>query len=330
MDRATAAHILTRRRLLELGTAGYLGLNLGGLWRAQAAGPRAPASARPIRACILVFLYGGPSHLDTFDLKPNAPAEGRGEFRPIATSAPGVRVCEHLPGLARAMHKVAVVRSVTHAARLHDSASIQALTGRPLDGPDRELFAPLPQHFPSYGSVVAALRPAVDVPFASLPYVFHNVVNVPCQGAGFLGAAYEPLRIAVDPAGRVYRADMLRPAADVSPARARRRRRLLQVLDQAGDRPDPLAGLREKAYRLLESEAVGQTLDITLEPRRVRERYGFGPEPVAVGEGGGGDNGAEMGYARHMRGQNLLLARRLVEAGVPFVNVYDCQQQGRN
>src|SRR5262249_47250368 len=86
----------------------------------------------------------------------------------------------------------------------------------------------------------------------------------------------------------------------------------------------------EKAHRLIDSEALRRALDITAEPMSVRERYGFGAEAVAVGEGGGGGNGAEMGYARHMRGQNLLLARRLVESGVPFVNLYDFKQQGQN
>ena len=101
------------------------------------------------------------------------------------------------------MHHVALVRSVTHEARLHDSASIHALTGRPLDGPDRELFSPLPQVYPSYGSALAHARrdrPA-DVPFASLPFTFRNVVDVPCQGAGFLGSAFDPLRVEVDARG---------------------------------------------------------------------------------------------------------------------------------
>src|SRR5262245_18001570 len=181
--------ILTRRRLLQIAAGGYLGLNLGGLWQAQAARPKPAATHKPITACILVFQYGGPSQLDTFDMKPNAPAEVRGEFRPIATTVPGLRVCEHLPRLARLMHRAAVIRSVTHNARLQDSASIHALTGRPLEGTDRELFAPLPQVYASYGSAVAYLkrhRPT-DVPFASLPFPFRNVVEVPCQGGGMLG-----------------------------------------------------------------------------------------------------------------------------------------------
>ncbi|HEX4609870.1 MAG TPA: DUF1501 domain-containing protein, partial [Urbifossiella sp.] len=324
-----AVDLLTRRRLLQF-AGGSFGLSLGGLWRARAAAADAPTRP-PIRACILVFYYGGPSHLDTFDMKPNAPAEVRGEFRPVATSVPGLRVCEHLPGMARVMHKVALVRSVTHAARLHDSASIHALTGRPLDGPDRELFAPLPQVYPSFGSAVAYMTRGrnPDVPVASLPVPIHNVVPTPCQGGGFLGSAYDPLWVESDPAARAYRTGALLRAEGVSADRLGSRRRLLERLD--GAPPAGAAkGLYEKAYRLLESDAIRLAADVTREPARVRERYGFGPGPAAVGEGGGGGNGAELGTGREMRGQNLLLARRLVEAGVPFVNVYDFKQQGQN
>lgn len=203
--------ILTCRSLLQFGSAGYLGLNLGGLWTAQAASSPKPVTKSTIKSCILIFYYGGPSHIDTVDMKPNAPAEVRGEFRPIATSAPGIQICEYLPNLAKWMHKGAIVRSVHHAAHLHDSASIHALTGRPLEGPDRELFAPLPQFYPSYGSAVAYMNrhKNVDVPFASLPFVFHNVVPTPCQGGGFLGSAYDPLRVDVDITKRTYPAEYL-------------------------------------------------------------------------------------------------------------------------
>jgi hypothetical protein len=330
---------LTRRGLLQLAGAGYLGLNLGGLWRAQAAhrreGRTQPA-AHAIKSCILIFYYGGPSHLDTFDLKPTAPAEVRGEFKPIRTSVPGLHVCEHLPRMARLMHKVALVRSVHHSARLHDSASIHALTGRPLDGPDRELFSPQPQFYPSFGSAVAYLNrhPSRVVPFASLPYSFRNVHDVPCQGGGLLGAAYNPLQVEVDPARRAYSAEQLRPAQELSSERLRLRRSLLHGLESQRDpgqgRSAPFHDLYEKAYTLLDSVAIRRALDITQESPQVRERYGFGAGSVAVGEGGGGGNGAELAFARQMRGQHLLLARRLVEAGVPFVNVYDFKQQGQN
>lgn len=284
--------ILTRRRLLQFTGA----LSLGGLWRAQAA----TAVPSRLKACILVFYYGGPSHHETYDPKPDAPSEVRGLFKPISTSVPGLRIGEHLPRLARVMHKCAIVRSMSHAARLHDSASIHALTGKPLDGPDRELFAPLPQVNPSYGSAVAHLRPGPEVPFASLPFTLNNVVPTPCQGAGFLGSAFDPLKI--EESGGRYAAEILERREPA--ARMRERRRLLERLEKS----DPhKAALHDKAHRLLGSEAIRRAAKVEEEPARVRERYGLG-----------------------LRGQNLLLARRLVEAGVPFVNVHDFKQQGQN
>jgi hypothetical protein len=294
--------------------------------------PAKPTGLPSIRACIQIFYYGGPSHLETYDLKPHAPAEVRGEFQPIATSAPGVWISEHLPHMAAVMHHAAIVRSVHHEARLHDSASIHSLTGRPLAGPDRELFAPQPQDFPSFGSTVAYARrdPSQIVPFASLPFSFRNVHDVPCQGAGFLGSEYDPLRIEMNPERLEYDASQLRPAADLSADRRDQRRALWQGLQRVQDSPHPLLEHYQRAYELLASKEFYRALDVSQEPMAVRERYGFGPPPAAVGAGGGGGNGAEMGYGSQMRGQNLLLARRLVEAGVPFVTVYDYKQQGQN
>ena len=209
----TTLSTISRRRLIQLGAAGgYMGLNLGGLWRAQASFGLETTTIKPIRSCILIFYYGGPSHIDTYDLKPEAAAEVRGEFKPISTVVPGLQICEHLPRMARVMDKVALIRSMHHNASLHDSASIHALTGRPLEGPDRELFAPIPQFYPSYGSAVAYMNQAAEreVPFASLPFVFHNVVPTPCQGGGFLGSAYDPLLIDVDPIQKVYPVESLR------------------------------------------------------------------------------------------------------------------------
>lgn len=325
---------LTRRRFLEFGGGGLLSLNLGGLWQAQASTPSTP-TVRSIRSCILIFCYGGPSQLDTFDLKPNAPEQVRGEFRPISTSVPGLTVCEHLPRLAGLMHHAALVRTVTHRATLHDSASIHVLTGRPLDGPDRELFSPLPQFYPSLGGAVAYMHRArnLDVPFAALPFAFRNVVETPCQGGGFLGSSFDPLRIESIPAMRQYQIEMLQPSEGVGPARLRERRRLLEDLERQSPPGAETASRRamcERAYRLLDSQEIRRAVDITQEPMQVRERYGFGADPALQGEGGGGGNGAELGAGRQMRGQNLLLARRLVEAGVPFINVYDFKQQGQN
>jgi len=319
---------LTRRRLLQFGVGGYLGLNLGSLWQAQAAQPK-PNKSQPIHACIFVFLYGGPSQLDTFDPKPDAPLEVRSEFKTISTSAPGIHICEHLPRMAKLMHKVAVVRSMHHGAHLHDSGAIHMLTGRPLDGTDRELFAPIPQHFPSYGSAVSALRlnHRCDVPFASLPFAFNNVVPPPCQGAGFLGSEHDPFPIEVNPTQRKYQVEILRPKVDLDRDRLQARRSLLRPL-QKEIAASPMEAFAEKAMRLLASASLRDALDITRESPKVRDRYGFSAEAVAAGEINGG--GGEVGYARHMRGQNFLLARRLVEAGVPFVNIYDYKQQGQN
>ena len=327
---------MSRRGFLDLSVGGAagggLGLTLGGLLRARVAGAEL-AVARPIRACILLFWYGGPSHLDTFDMKPSAPADIRSEFAPISTAVNGVQICEHLPGLARVMDKIAIVRSMHHEANLHDSASIHALTGRPLEGPDRELFVPTRQFHPSHGSVVAALNPASvgEVPFASLPHVFRNVHPVPCQGAGFLGAAHDPLLIDVDPVARSYPVDALLPRAGADAGRRASRLGLLEALDNATTAvpgANPFSAFTERACGLLESKAIREALDVSREPARVREAYGFTADPLPAGEVNGG--GGEMGVARQMRGQNLLVARRLVEAGVPFVNVYDYRQQGQN
>jgi hypothetical protein len=321
----------TRREILQIG-GGCLGLSLAGLLRAREVQAARPNLAEPrIKACIFIFQYGGPSHIDTYDMKPSAPAEIRGEFKSIATSVPGLRICEHLPQMARLMHKVALVRGLHHNNRLHDSASIETLTGRPIGGPDRELFSPTPQFFPSYGGALSWAWRGKHLPVAhaSLPFVFHNVVDVPCQGGGFLGAAYNPLCIDVDPQTGAYRVGALALPDDLTPNRLDRRRRLLDAL---AEKANSGQGKRfyGKAFQLLASDRVQRALDLSQEPLRTRERYGYDTQPVSRGEGGGGTNGAEMGWGRNMRGQNLLLARRLVEAGVPFVNVYDFKQQGQN
>ncbi len=341
-ERTIASHLATRRQLLHGAGRGCLGLTLGGLLRAESAMAElaVPAtSTSRIRSCILVFYYGGPSHLDTYDLKPNAPAEVRGEFQPIATSVPGLYVCEHLPRMSKLMHKVTLIRGMHHTNRLHDSASTEALTGRQSPQGDREEFAPIKQFFPCFGATLSHLRHALDldVSHAALPFVFHNVVDTPCQGGGFLGTNFDPLQITVDPETRSYQAGALTRPGGSLPGQLVERRRLLDTLDTVWAIPEKttpaLGQLRrfyDRAYRLLDSAALLRALGFNQEPAAIRDRYGYGPAPLAVGAGGGGGNGAELAYARQMRGQNLLLARRLVEAGIPFVNVYDCRQQGQN
>ncbi len=321
----------TRRQLLRASTCGGFGLSLSGLWRAQALAETSQAASK-IRACVVVFYYGGPSHVDTYDLKPNAPADIRGEFQPIASSAPGVMVSEHLPRMAKVMHKVAVVRSVNHQNRLHDSASTEMLTGRQSPQGDREEFAPIPQFYPCVGATCSYLWQSrgLDVPHAALPFLFHNVVDVPCQGGGFLGSAFDPLQISVDVEKRAYRAGSLTPPDGRTFASVDDRRRLLSVLESdlaantSAERRWRL--FYDKAYSLLGSETLRRALDLSAESQATRDRYGYKPAEAVNGD----TSQSAMAEGRPMRGQNLLIARRLVEAGVPFVNVFDFRQQGQN
>jgi hypothetical protein len=322
---------LNRRQLLARGSAGYLGLNLGSLlWTRLALGddPGLPGKSK-IRACIVIFYYGGPSHLDTFDMKPQAPREVRGEFKSISTSVPGLPISEHLPYTSKVMHHVAVVRSMHHTNRLHDSASTETLTGRQSPQGDREEFAAMRQFYPCHGATVSHQRRDldIDVPHAALPWVFHNVVDTPCQGGGFLGAAYDPFRINGDPAKVSFQAEMFSRPSDLSIQRLEQRRALAERLASDVDLDNlpqsrQLKALYGRALELMQSEAVARALRIEDEPQVVRERYGLYPDKMP--------EGVRDVHGHQLRGQNVLLARRLVEAGVPFVNVYDFRQQGQN
>lgn len=324
----------TRRRWLQRGASGLLGIGIPKLLRCQAASRPAIASStrRPIRSCIFVFYYGGPSHLDTYDMKPDAPSTVRGEFQTISSSLPGLPVCEHLPHMSRVMHKVALVRSMHHTNRLHDSASTETFTG--LQGPqgDREEFERIAQFHPCHGAVVSHLRPDARgaVPHATLPWLFKNVIVVPCQGGGFLGPEYDPFPISGDPQAVRYRAELLDRPTDLSLPRISQRRALLQTLDlgrglKSASAGRQIDGLYERAIALLQSDSLRNALDIEKESRQTRERYGMGQVLH-----NSTDKAAALAAGRSLRGQNLLLARRLVEAGVPFVNVQDFRQQGQN
>ncbi len=322
----------SRRDFLRATVPTALGLNFAGLTLAQAAtlGQAAAHPTQRVKSCILVFYYGGPSHLDTLDMKPEGPSEIRGEFKPIATKVPGLQVCEHMPDLARVMDKVAVIRSMSHNNRLHDSASTMVLLGKEPPNGDVENFAPIPQFHPCYGSALSYLRPDpnLDISHAALPHVIHNVIDVPCQGGGFLGAAYDPFLITCDAEKKIYSSKMLDRPDELTIDRIARRRSLLGAFDlPLGNqkRTSELDSLYTKAYDLLGSKVVQQAMDIEQEDTATRDRYGWSKPPSL-----GGGTGAEKGVSRNMRGQNLLLARRLVESGVPFVNVNDFYQQGQN
>ena len=323
----------SRREILRIGSAGLLGLTLPQLLAAQEqpAAKQGPSFGRA-KACILLFMWGGPAQQDTWDMKPDAPREFRGEFQPIATKVPGIQICEHLPKMARVMHHCAIIRSMHHGNRLHDSASTEVFTGRPGLQGDREEFAPIPQFFPSHGAVVSHFRPNSRAPVnhAALPWLIHNVVTTPCQGGGFMGPQFDPFEIQADLSTLNYQVEILKQLDQLSASRISKRSNLLDKLDQHGlltraAHGDLMWDYRQRAIELLGSVELQKALRIEEESDATRQRYGL-KAPVAQA----GDGAAAGAAGRELRGQNLLLARRMVEAGVPFVNVNDFRQQGQN
>jgi uncharacterized protein (DUF1501 family) len=278
---------ITRRDFLSVGALGGIGLSLAGYLRLAAAGEVRPAKAN---AGIFINLGGGPSHMDTFDLKPDAPAEYRGEFRPIATKAPGVQICEHLPRLAGCADKFAVLRGVTHSIAEHALGTKYLTTGN----------RPLPSlEYPGYGAVVSReLGGQPDLPpFVAIP-------NTP-QKAGYLGVRYAPLQTNAAPTlGKPFSVRGITLGAGLTVASLERRERLLQEVDtafrgfEASDLVEGLDKFKEQAYRIISSPRARQAFDVSQEPLTVAERFG-----------------------NHPFGQSCLLAGRLVEAGVRFVTV---------
>jgi hypothetical protein len=300
---------------VRAGSLGLFGLTLPALLRAQepSGGPQARQRARSV---IFLYQFGGPSHVDTFDLKPSAPDGVRSRYAPIVTSAPDISICDRLPQTAKVMDKVTLVRTVYHTMKNHNSASYYALTGHapPLD--DIRLRDSI-ELFPAYGSVVDKLSSGVDgMPaFVAYPYVMRDGSVTPGQHASFLGKAHDPLLITEDPNSADFRLPELRLPANLSVDRMRNRRAIQLLINQqlqdielganqpriagAGAGASDLGGYFGKALEMLQSPAVARAFDLEREPAALRERYG-----------------------RTTYGQGCLLARRLVEAGVRFVNVY--------
>jgi hypothetical protein len=304
-----APTLLSRRRLLQAGTLGWAGLNLAALLRAEEQGAaRSPERKGAIRSCILLYYYGGPSHLDTWDMKPGAPQEVRGEFRSIATATPGLRIGEHLPRCARLTNRLAILRSMHHSMTNHNAAAVESLCGRtPVKG-DLELLGDDANSFPCYGAALSYLKQGRrNIPcHVALPHVMYNVVRLPGQTAGFLGAANNSFQVNRDPNHPDFCVDELSLPGDMPLARLEDRRSLLSAIEGRVQRAEAVAARgtmtvhQQRAFHLLSSAEVRRAFDLSRESERTRERYG-----------------------RNTLGQSLLLARRLVEAGVRFVNVND-------
>lgn len=325
---------VSRRHALEIGGLGLLGVSLPQFLQLQAT-RAGQLPGQQIKSCIVIFYYGGPSHLDTFDMKPNAPSEVRGEFRSIATSVPGLQISEHLPHTAKIMHKVTVVRSMHHDMRGHDSASYQALTGHVPPMGDNQNFGERPDSFPCYGACLNRVRPhfPVAIPHASLPFVMNNNFINPGQTSGFLGPAYQPLLIQGEPDSLTYSAGSLELLRGVNKDRFQHRMKLFRALNSSRRSfvdDVPMSVFSERAFELIVSSGVRDALDINQETLATRERYGTGEAGQPYDDDPKSRANVELAIARNMRGINLLMARRLVEAGVPFVNVYDYKQQGKN
>lgn len=290
---------ISRRHMLRIGTAAGLcsGLTLPQLLESEA---RAEGKPEPkAKSCIFLFLEGGPPHQDMWDPKPDAPAEIRGPFEPIATSVPGTFVLEHCPLSAKIVHKFAIVRSHTHNDNGHSTGYHYLMTGRKAAFPDGEYPIPTNDLFPSLGSVVSrelGLKGPVPA-YINMPH------PMSAGGPGFYGAEHAPFVIESDPSQPDFEVRDLRPLAKVSPDRFERRRRLLRgvegdTVEQRGGRAGAMATYYEKAYSLITSPEARKAFDIHAEPDAIRDRYG-----------------------RSQIGQCALLARRLVEAGCRFVGV---------
>jgi hypothetical protein len=296
---------INRREFVQVGYSGLLGIGLSSVLTASN-GPSA-RSTRPVgtpKSLIIVFLTGAPSHLDTFDMKPNAPAEIRGEFRPTATPVAALQVCEHLPRLAARADKYAVVRSLSHRENNHLVATHHVLTGHQQPGAFFDKVASR-DDWPGYSSTVDYLRPRSDgLPSGvNLPtFLMEGPLVWPGQHAGFLGPRHDPWQITRDPNRADFGMDSLRIAEGIDATRLDNRRALLAEVDvqqrqlAASAEGRRLTDQQRLAFSILASGRIARAFQMDQEPAAVRDRYG-----------------------RHAFGQSLLLARRLVQAGVPVV-----------
>jgi hypothetical protein len=288
---------VSRRDFLQVGTLGALGLSLPQLMAQQAA---AKTIGNDNRSVIMIFNLGAPSQMDTWDMKPDAPAEIRGPFSPIATNAPGIEISEIFPKMAQHADKFSLVRSCYHtAAAVHDSGHQMMQTGRLFRGGINT---------PHAGCVAEyLLGRRSDLPaHVLLPEPMGRTGgNMPHgQEAGFLGKAYDPFALMADPSKPNFEVPDMLPPADIGEARLERRRRLRSIVDETVKNFEASADAKlldsnfEAAFRLMTSQQARDAFDLSKEPKEVRERYGV-----------------------NRFGQCCLLARRLIEAGVRFVTV---------
>ncbi len=300
----------SRRELLRVGGLSLLGLNALELAQLRAAQPdKDPANPRRFNSCIFIFLFGGPSHIDLWDMKPAAPVEIRGEFKPVATRVPGIQICEHLPRLAQQMDKLCLLRSMEHRMPVHGPACSEMFTGRAYFGPPVTDQARA-EDWPSLSSLTmrfaerrAALPPAVVLPWY-LQFGGQDK-RIAGQTGGRMGELNNPFLVQGDPSDEKFQVQGIQLAADMSVDRVLARRELLRQFDALLPRSlrgepavETFSNHVDTAFSMLGDLGANEAFRLDKEPASVRGRYGNGKF-----------------------GQSLLLARRLVEAGVSLVTV---------
>jgi hypothetical protein len=304
----------SRRELMRVGGLSLLGVSLPDVLRmeAKAAPARVESKIQPrAKQVVMIFLQGGPSHIDIWDPKPEAPANIRGEFKAIKTKVDGIQVSEIMPMLADVMDKVTLIRSMSYTPSglfNHTAAMYQMMTGWPPDkvSPSGQLEPPSPRDFPHMGCHIANMLPPQGpmLPFVEMPRPLQES-NVIGKGgaAGFLGKAHDPYRLYQDP-NKAVRLDDLSLRNEVSPERFKDRFELLKGINGSMKELDKavssyaLNEYYEKAYDLVLSGKARDAFDLAKEKDATRDRYG-----------------------RHTFGQSLLMSRRLIEAGTRFVQV---------
>jgi uncharacterized protein (DUF1501 family) len=295
---------LKRRELLQVGGLGFAGLTLPDLLRAQTS-----ASHPQADACILIFLNGGASHLDMWDMKPDAPEAIRGEFKPVDSTVPGIQICEHLPRLARQIHRMTLVRSMQHSVNnAHAAAVYTSITGHDR-GDATVAIGESSRDYPTLGAMLQSLRPGPRhlAPHVVLPYVTKEGAGGPPQPGfygGFFGRAYDPLFVLNDPNNPQFNIPEMTLTGDVPRERLAARRALLDRVGTGltGHKGQPVVDsldqFQQQAFDLLSSSQAREAINLAAESDPTRERYG-----------------------RNIYGQSVLLARRLIEAGTRVVTI---------
>jgi hypothetical protein len=290
-----------RRTYLQLGVAGLAGGNFFDLLALRNALGN-DASSKPKCNCILIWMDGGPTHLETFDLKPEAPVEIRGEFRPIDTNVPGMQICEYMPKLAKIADKYSIIRSVCHNQGNHGAGNHYMMTGAPPRIPVG--CGAYVSYHPSLGSVAAMERPAPH----GLPGYFTLPSMTRSGGPNFLGAKYAPFVVGSDPnKDNFYVRDVKLPRG-LPETRFQNRRDLRQLVDRLPRFEDPQVSDPVTSY----DENIEQSYDLVMTPA-AQKAFDLQSESAETRDA----------YGRNAFGQRALMARRLVEAGVPFVTIND-------